>query len=402
MRIAHIADPHLGYRAYNRITSQGINRREADVFKAFQSALAKVAEIQPDLILIAGDLFHVVRPSNLTIQYTFREFASLRTKTDAPVVIIGGNHDSPRSADTGCILDLLGNLPGIYVAHTEYVQVPLKNLDTSVFCLCHRALPHLSSLKIKPDPSSKRNILLAHGTVEGIVRHAYDLFELQRSQVISDAWDYVAFGHYHCFTELAPNAYYAGSLEYTSTSIWSEANAPVDPATPEVSEVGPGHRVPDQLRGAKGFIEYDLDARKLLAFHKVETRRVIDLRPIDAKDLTAADINTMIERRVEGIPGGHAEKIVRLVIENLPRSVQQDLDWSLVRAIRSEALHFELQLRPPSRSARASDQRAAGVSRPLEEEWDEFARAYEVPREVDRERLISLGRDYLARQESGA
>ncbi len=45
MRIAHIADPHLGYRAYNRITSQGVNRREADVFKAFQSALAKVAEL---------------------------------------------------------------------------------------------------------------------------------------------------------------------------------------------------------------------------------------------------------------------------------------------------------------------------------------------------------------------
>ncbi len=378
MRIAHIADTHLGYRAYNRITSQGINRREADVFKAFQSALAKVAQIQPDLILIAGDMFHIVRPSNLTIQYAFRELAALRSKTDAPVIIIGGNHDSPRSSDTGCILDILANLPGIYVAHSEYVQVPIKNLDTSVFCLCHRALPQLSSLKIEPDPSSKRNILLVHGTVEGVVRHAYDIHELSRSQVISDAWDYIAFGHYHCFTELAPNAFYAGSLEYTSTSIWSEAA--VD----------------------KGFIEYDLDEHKLVNFHKIDTRDVIDLRPIDASEVTSADLNTIIERRVGGIPGGYANKIVRLVIENLPRSVQQDLDFSLVRAIRSDALHFELQLKPPSKSGLRSAESGTGNARLLEEEWEEFARIYDSPAGVDRDRLVLLGREYLANQGGAA
>lgn len=376
MRIAHIADAHLGYRAYNRITSQGINRREADVFKAFQAALSKVAEIKPDLILIAGDLFHVVRPSNLTIQHTFAEFARLRAKCDAPVVIIGGNHDSPRSADTGCILDLLTNLPGIHIAHSEYVQAKLDNLDTSVFCLCHRALPHMSSLKIEPDTSSKHNILIAHGTVEGVVRHAYDIFELSRSQVISDAWDYIAFGHYHCFTELAPNAYYAGSLEYTSTSIWSETKV------------------------EKGFIEYDLDDHKLVQFHKTDTRDVIDLRPIDAQEVAAPELNTMIHRRIESVPGGHFDKIVRLVVENLPRSVQSDLDFSLVRQIRSEALHFDLQLRPPSRSSRSADGRDAGVAKPLEEEWDDFAKAHEVPGGVDRERFISIGRDYLTKQES--
>lgn len=377
MRIAHIADPHLGYRAYNRITSQGINRREADVFKAFQAAMAKVAEIKPDLVLIAGDLFHVVRPSNLTIQHTFAEFARLRAKCDAPVVIIGGNHDSPRSADTGCILDLLTNLPGIHIAHSEYVQVKLDNLDTSVFCLCHRALPHLSALKIEPDPSSKRNILIAHGTVEGVIRHAYDIFELSRSQVISDAWDYIAFGHYHCFTELAPNAYYAGSLEYTSTSIWSETQFD------------------------KGFIEYDLDDHKLVQFHRLDTRDVIDLRPIDAHEVAAPELNTMIHRRIESVPGGHFDKIVRLVVENLPRSVQSDLDFALVRQIRAEALHFDLQLRPPSRSSRSAEGRDPGVAKPLEEEWDEFAKAREIPGGIDRERFVTLGRDYLTKQESG-
>jgi exonuclease SbcD len=371
MKLVHIADPHLGYRAYNRINQAGVNAREADVFAAFREAMDGAVKLDPDLVIIAGDLFHVVRPSNLTIQHAFREFASFRMKSAAPVVIIGGNHDSPRSADAGCILDLLSNIPDIHVAHSEYVQVELKNLDMSVFCLCHRALPHLSSLRIEPDPASRYNALLVHGTVEGVVRHAYDMFEISRSQVISDAWDYIGFGHYHVFQELAPNAYYPGSLEYTSTSIWSESEHP------------------------KGFIEYDLDERKLVKFHQVKTRDVIDLRPIDASEFTAAEINQMIERRMLGIDGGHNNKIVRLVIENLQRSVQTDLDFAMIRKFRAEALHFELQLRPPKASSRRSEGERIGPTRTLEEEWDEFARARELTPGVDRERFVALGRRYL-------
>ncbi|MCE5198085.1 MAG: DNA repair exonuclease [Armatimonadota bacterium] len=374
MRIIHIADPHLGYRAYNRITSQGLNRREADVFQAFRQALAKAAEVKADLILIAGDLFHVVRPSNLTIQQTFRELANLRTKTSAPVVILGGNHDSPRSSDTGCILDLFANLPNIYVAHSEYVQVKLDNLDTSVFCLCHRALPQISSLKLEPDPASKRNILMVHGTLEGVIRHAYDIHEISRAQVISDAWDYIAFGHYHVFEELAPNAYYSGSLEYTSSNIWSETKQP------------------------KGIVEYDVDEHKLVAFHKIPTRDVIDLRPIDAGGIVAPDLNLKIKNRIESVSGGHENKIVRLVVENLHRSVQADLDFSLVRQIRSEALHFELQLRPPSRDGKSGVAPSeSGMAKPLEQEWDEFARAYDAPPGINRDQFVDLGREYLAK-----
>lgn len=371
MRIVHIGDPHLGYRAYNRVNQAGINAREADVFAAFREAMCRTLELAPDLVVIAGDLFHVVRPSNLTIQYAFREFAAFRAKSNAPIAIIGGNHDSPRSADAGCILDLLANIPDIHVAHSEYVQVELKNLDTSVFCLCHRALPHISSLRIEPDPASRYNVLLVHGTVEGVVRNAYDQFQISRSQVISDAWDYIGFGHYHVFEELAPNAYYAGSLEYTSTSLWSETEKP------------------------KGFIEYDLDERKLIAFHEVTTREVIDLRPIDAEEFTASELSQMIERRVLNIEGGHENKIVRLVVENLQRSILADMDFAMIRRFRAEALHFELQLRPPQASGRRASTEQAGPSRTLEEEWEEFARSRELTPGVDRERFVGLGRQYL-------
>jgi exonuclease SbcD len=375
MRIAHLADIHLGYRAYNRITSQGINRREADVFNAFRQALAQIAEIQPDLIIIAGDLFHTVRPSNLVIQHTFGALLQLREKVSAPIVIIGGNHDSPKSVDTGCILDLLANIPDIHVAHGEYQGIRIPGIDTTVFCLCHRALEQLNELKLEPDSESSNSILALHGCVEGVARDFAELHSVRPSDILNDAWDYVACGHFHLHTKLADNAYYSGSIEFTSFNIWEECGEP------------------------KGFIEFDTDNRQAV-FHRLQTRDVIDLRLIDAQDLDAAQLNAMIERRVGGIDGGHTDKIIRLVIENLRREVQVDLDYAFIRQIKAEALHFEVQCRQPkrewTRNAEGSEQ-----SRPLEVEWRDFvSNGADIPGGVERGQLLDLGMTYLGKQEA--
>ncbi|MFQ3548248.1 MAG: exonuclease SbcCD subunit D [Armatimonadota bacterium] len=374
MRVVHFSDCHLGYRAYNRVTSQGINRREADIFQAFRQVLKKVSELDPDLILIAGDLFHVVRPSNLTIQQTFREFINLRERTAAPCIIIGGNHDSPRSVDTGCILDLFSNLPSFIVVHNNYEQVKLPKLDTSVFCLSHRALPELNNLKLEPDKSSKFNLLMVHGTVEGVFKQSYDIYEIRRSDVINESWDYIAFGHYHTFTELAPNAYYSGSIEYTSPNFWSE------------------------LGNKKGFIEYNLAERKLVDFHSISTREVIDLRPIDADGRTVGEIDQMIKQRVESISGGYEDKIIRLIVLNLNRSVQKDLDFKTIREYRTAMLHFDLQLKPPQTSKHNTENGAVIETKSLEEEWDSFVKDIEIPVDINREEFRLKGREYLSAQ----
>src|SRR5690606_5572789 len=67
MLIAHLADLHLGYRAYARLAAGGINARERDVALAFRAALDRIIELRADLVLVAGDVFHTVRPSNAAI-----------------------------------------------------------------------------------------------------------------------------------------------------------------------------------------------------------------------------------------------------------------------------------------------------------------------------------------------
>ena len=67
MKLAHIADPHLGIRQYHRQTPAGINQREADVAQAFRTTIQGVIEAAPQAVIIAGDLFHSVRPTNAAI-----------------------------------------------------------------------------------------------------------------------------------------------------------------------------------------------------------------------------------------------------------------------------------------------------------------------------------------------
>ena len=58
-------------------------------------------------MLIAGDVFHQVRPTNTAILHAYLQFARLRAALpQAEVVMIAGNHDTPRSSETGCILRL--------------------------------------------------------------------------------------------------------------------------------------------------------------------------------------------------------------------------------------------------------------------------------------------------------
>ncbi|MFO7611293.1 MAG: excinuclease ABC subunit UvrA, partial [Clostridia bacterium] len=50
---------------------------------------------------------------------------------DAPVVMIAGNHDSPRSADTGSILRLLGEIPDVHVVDDAAPAISIDQKTTS-------------------------------------------------------------------------------------------------------------------------------------------------------------------------------------------------------------------------------------------------------------------------------
>jgi hypothetical protein len=384
VRLVHLADLHVGARQYQRLTPAGINQREADVAAAFTRAIEKIISLAPDVVLIAGDFFHQVRPANPAILHAFGQMAKLvRALPEAIVVIVAGNHDTPRSRDTVCILRLFSQL-GVHVVDGEPRQLRFE--DRSLSLMCVPDSPRLD-VELTPDPTSRVNILVAHGEVRGLLPEggAYEraALVLEPEDVERPEWDYVALGHWHVYRRMGPKAWYPGSIDYVSTNPWGELK---EQRTSKI----PG----------KGMIEFDLDSGKQTFHHLPGPRDYVDLPSIDGLSLGATELDARIAAAVGACKGGIDDKVVRLVVKNVPRHVARDFDHRAIREYRRKALHFHLDVRPPE-AVRTSASGAPGRSATLAETLHERLRDRPLDKELDREQFITLGMEYLAAVEAG-
>src|SRR2546428_10837212 len=167
--LAHLADLHLGFRQFDRQTPRGTNQREADIAEAFRRTVDDLLEQKPELIVIAGDIFHSVRPTNAAILFFFRELHRLRSGLPAsPIVAIAGEHDTPRSTETGTILRLYEAL-GVAIAIEEARRIVLPKLDSAVLAVPHQALAQAERPALRPEPGGPTfNVLVTHGVYGGL------------------------------------------------------------------------------------------------------------------------------------------------------------------------------------------------------------------------------------------
>lgn len=386
MRLVHLSDLHLGFRQYQRLTPGGINQREADVARTFQLAIDRVIELRPDLIVLGGDIFHNVRPTNPAILHAFNQFSRLtRALPETIVVMVAGNHDTPRAAETGCILRLFAPL-GVHVVDREAQRLSFPEHDLSVL-----AVPDVPGGRpaLVPDESARRNVLLLHGEVEGVLPpHATAVersaVEITEAELGAARWTYVALGHYHVYRQVAPNAFYSGSLDYTSANAWGELQE-------ERAARLPG----------KGFIEHDLETGAH-TFHALPpSRELVDIGPISARGLSVAEVDERIRQAVDGIAGGIEDRVVRLVVRDLPRHIARELDHKQLRDLKRRALHFHLDTRRPE-IARHSGSSSPGRRPSLVDVVREKLQNRVLESDLDREALVELGLRYLREADTQA
>jgi hypothetical protein len=377
VKLAHIADPHLGARQYHRQTPNGINQREADVAQAFRAAVDGVIAARPDIVVVAGDLFHTVRPTNAAIVFAFGQFQRLREALpDAPVVLIAGNHDTPRSTETGSILRLFTEL-GVEVAIDQPRRLVFPALDLSVLAVPHEALIGTERPLLQPEGKERRRVLVLHGEVEGVF--PFDRTGLEYGGAVValrdlhlDEWTYVALGHYHVQHSVGPRAWYAGALDYVGPNIWGEL-------------------ADDHTHGleGKGWLLVDVDGGTVERRPVPLARAVLDLDPIRANGLTAADVDGLIAARVAAVAGGVRDRIVRLRVYDVSRHVGRELDHAAMRALKAEALHFHLDVRHPE------TERTVGIGSPGRQTLPEIVATYlahrPLPADVDRAAFVRRG-----------
>lgn len=329
-------------------------------------------------------MFHNVRPTNPAILHGFNQFARLRRELpDTVVVLVAGNHDTPRAAETGCILRLFAPL-GIHVVDRTPQRLSFPERDLSVL-----AVPDVAGLRpsLAPDSATQFNVLLLHGEVEGMLPPHLSAIDrvavgITRDELGATRWNYVALGHYHVYRQIAPNAFYSGSIDYTSANTWGELV--------EEREAGvPG----------KGMIEYDL-VTNAHTFHPLpKSRRLVDLAGISARGLSVADVDARIRHSVDECAGGIEDAVVRLVVRDLPRHVARELDHKALRDYKRRALHFHLDSRRPE-IIRAHGSGAPGRRPSLAEVVRDKLQSRSIEGDIERSELVEMGLRYLREAES--
>ena len=219
MKFLHLSDLHFGKSLYG--VSLIDNKDQAYWKDRF---LEKVEELQPDAIVIAGDIYDRSAPSGEAVAL----LDSLLTRLEQlqiPVMMIAGNHDSgQRLAFAG---DILAK-QNVYIAGSvdkelSHVTLPEKDGSGEVtFWLMPYLFPAIVAQKLEDDSIgdyetavrrllaqqeidfSKRNVLVAHQNITADGREAErggsESMVGGVGQIdyrVFDGFDYVALGHIH-------------------------------------------------------------------------------------------------------------------------------------------------------------------------------------------------------------
>lgn len=365
MKIVHLADTHLGYHAFSSKLDpdRNINQRECDVYTTWHEAVDKAIELAPDALIHAGDLFDSSRPAPRALAEALDGFARLR-EANIPVIVIAGNHETPRFRSSGSIFEILERF-GVQAVWREPETVLVGGLAI-------HAVPHEPSAaqltrdidSLKPSSKAESNVLVLHAGIEALPRQGYgevNEIELEPGVLIELEYDYIAMGHLHQYRAPQVNAAYPGSLERLGFYDLEEKKAVLE------IDLAAG-------AGAKGFVSR----------HSVSARPLFDLTLL-CGGLGPAEILKEIEKAAQAHPLEGA--VLRVRLEQITRDVYQVLDFLGIGEVFTECLHYELQV---GRSGLA----ASSTEIPAEIPFDLFAREH-IPKGADLEAVIKLANRYL-------
>lgn len=318
LRVAHVSDTHLGYRAlFKTDPVTGRNQRSVDIEHAYARVIDDILTRDVDLVIHAGDVFHHTRPSWSSIR-AFVEQTRRLCARGIPGLVIAGNHDTPRLRASGSVFSVAAlALPTITFV-TDYEQQPVPYDDLDLVAL---AIPH-GQLADPLPPSSytvegKRNVLVTHGLISGV--HITKKTTEPGEEIVPDYlllrdFDYIALGDYHEHEKMRANAWYSGSTERIG---WGDYYA------------DPGYNL----------IEFGEGPCEPVVTHiPIAARPMKLLAPVECAGLSAREIADLVLKRVErdAPPDGMARvefrdvtRPVRREAESILRRESADLVWSL-------------------------------------------------------------------------
>jgi exonuclease SbcD len=378
-RIVAISDAHLGRNHYHAVDETGINQREADIAAAWHRAVDAALGLDPDAILVLGDLFDTARPSYRAFREGAKGLRALAT-SGVPVLAISGNHDTPRLRESGSPYGVLADaFPGtrmVFRGRLESIDLlPDVRVHAVPQCRDEADLKEQIAAAAAARSTDHLNLLVTHAAVTLLSRrYTYgDVNELEVDAGAFDAgFDRVLLGHFHNFAQVAPNAWYPGA---TTTFSYADLPKGDEPKVKGVSllETGSGAVTHHPVPGG----------RELLTF------------TVDAFDRSAAEVYQLAGEQVQGDLGG---AVVRVFVNRARPEVRRLLDRRVLAEAFPGALHVRVHVETVEEETAA--QLAPEPLASLADEWDRYLAG--VPIEgYDRAQLAELGRGFLTEAEEG-
>lgn len=244
MRLIHLADLHIGKRLkeFSFLDEQRY---------ILDQVLSKVRELQPDGIILAGDIFDKAIPSEEALQL-LEDFLKELAAAKLQILMVAGNHDSVKRLSFG---SSFMQYAGVHIASHYQGRAEMVSLqDAAGLRVNCYLLPHLKPSTVRdylPEEEqssitntetavakaidlmeidkSQLNLLIAHQTVGGFeagqAGSEDNTFSIGGSDNVSPEilqdFDYVALGHLHNPQQVGEFAHirYAGTpLIYSFSS----------------------------------------------------------------------------------------------------------------------------------------------------------------------------------------
>ena len=337
-----------------------------DVVDTFQRVLDSILSKNPDVVIHAGDFFDKDRPPNLVIITAYKRLVRFqKLREGRPFILIAGNHDSPKAIGAGNILSIFGeheqteySIPGVYVVESQARRVVLHEIRLEALCLPWRG--ETTTLDMTPIDRNYTCLIAAHG-LDGALGIPGATLSLSRMHY--DQWDYLALGDYHIRKELAPNAWYCGSTDFTSTNFWEE----------------------DLV---KGWNLFDSETRRVEFVPVEPVRAPVPLPNIDARGLSGAEIGEALQRNAHWEDG--AFPMVRQCVLNCDPIARAEVPHNVRTELQARALHYQLDMfLAPREDKSDGDTTPRGAT--LNDDWQSYAEERQLPLAIDRKEFIDTG-----------
>lgn len=207
MRFIHTGDVHIGMEfGHASFGSAFAKKRRYEIKETFYSIVHRAKEMEIDFLLISGDLFE---DDYITVGDLKEISGQLEKIAPTRVVMIAGNHDPIMNNKSKYAM--MDHLPHVHIMGTHVDKLSFDELHVDIYGLSwHKKTikEHLFE-KITIEDPLRTNVLLAHGDIY----QKSEYLPIDRDNILSKGFDYIALGHIHKHDYIAPSMAYPGSPE---------------------------------------------------------------------------------------------------------------------------------------------------------------------------------------------